>query len=80
MRRGTALTIVLWLVSLGLHFGYDALAFHGAEAAKFSAATMDLYFAVSLAVQRPVLYARARRRRDTGAGAARHPVSSRAGW
>ena len=58
-KRGADRTVVLWLVSLGLHFGYDALAVHGAEAAKFSAATMDLYFAVSLAAQQAVLHARA---------------------
>jgi hypothetical protein len=28
-RKGTALTVVLWLVSLALHLGYDALVAHG---------------------------------------------------
>lgn len=41
---------------------------------------LDLYFAVSLAAQRAVLHARARRLRDAGPGVARHPASSRAGW
>jgi hypothetical protein len=72
-RKGTAATVVLWLVSLGLHLGYDAMVAHGPD---FGDATMTLYFAVSVASQRAALYARAWRLRDSGAGPRRHPVSS----
>jgi hypothetical protein len=47
--------------------------------ANFGAATMLLYFAVSLATQNIVLGARAWRLRDGGADAERHPASSRPG-
>lgn len=67
-RRGTALTVVLWLVSLALHLGYDAVVARGNGDAGFGAATMPLYFAVSLATQNVVLGARARRLPGNGAG------------
>jgi hypothetical protein len=66
-RKGTALTVVLWVVSLGLHLGYDALVAHGQDA-EFGAATMDLYFAASVAAQRVTLSARAARLRNCGSG------------
>jgi hypothetical protein len=59
-QRGTAVTVVLWLVSLGLHLGYDALVTRGSDAG-FGDATLMLYFAVSIAAQRAVLAGRARR-------------------
>jgi hypothetical protein len=59
-QRGTALTVVLWLVALGLHLSYDALVTRGADRG-FGDATLMLYFAVSIAAQRVVLTARARR-------------------
>jgi hypothetical protein len=75
-RKGTALTVVLWLVSLALHLGYDALVARGKADAGFGAATLLLYFAVSLTVQNIVLGTRARRLRHGGAGMERHPASS----
>jgi hypothetical protein len=72
-RKGTVLTVLLWLVSLGLHLGYDAVV---ARAPDFGDATMMLYFAVSVAAQRAALSARARRLGDGGAGTERHPASS----
>jgi hypothetical protein len=60
-RKGTALTVVLWLVSLALHLGYDAVAARGRADADFGSATLLLYFAVSLTAQYIVLSARARR-------------------
>jgi hypothetical protein len=60
-RQGTALTLVLWLVSLGLHLGYDAVVGPGAA---FGTATMMLYFAASVAAQRAALGVRARRLRS----------------
>lgn len=74
-RQGTALTVVLWLVSLGLHLGYDAVLAGGA--AGFGEATMMLYFAVSVAAQRAALSVRARRVR--GGGAELDPTSSHQG-
>jgi hypothetical protein len=71
-RKGTMVTVVLWVVSLGLHLGYDAVAAHGPD---FGDATMMLYFAVSVAAQRAALAARARRLRDGGAGTETHPAS-----
>jgi hypothetical protein len=71
-RKGTALTVVLWLVSLGLHLGYDALVARGKADADFGAATMLLYFAVSLTVQNIILGARAWRL----PGSSRYPASS----
>jgi hypothetical protein len=64
-QRGTALTVVLWLVSLGLHLGYDALVTRGSDAG-FGDATLMLYFAVSIAAQRAVLTARARQLGTSG--------------
>jgi hypothetical protein len=72
-RKGTMLTVVLWLVSLGLHLGYDAVVAHGPD---FGDATMMLYFAVSVTAQRTALAVRARRLRDDGAAAARQSASS----
>jgi hypothetical protein len=77
-RQGTALTVVLWLVSLGLHLGYDAVVARGKDA-DFGTVTLPLYFAASLAAQRIVLNVRAWRLRDGGTGAERHPAPSRAG-
>jgi hypothetical protein len=72
-RQGTALTVVLWLLSLGLHLGYDAVVARGAGG--FGDATIMLYFAVSVAAQRVTLSVRARRLDDGGAGAPRRLAS-----
>jgi len=60
-RRGTWLTVVLWIVSIGAHLGYDALIARGTGKADIGDATMLLFFAVSLTVQRWMLTSRARR-------------------
>jgi hypothetical protein len=75
-RKGTALTIGLWLFSLGLHLGYDALAVRGKDGARFGTATLALYFAVSIAAERMVLHLRAWRLRGGGPGAPPYPASS----
>jgi hypothetical protein len=59
-------TVVLWLVALGLHLGYDALVTRGSDAG-FGDASLMLYFAVSIAAQRAVLTARARQLGRPGA-------------
>jgi hypothetical protein len=60
-RKGSWVTLVLWIVSLGAHLGYDALIAHSTGRAAVGDATMLLFFAVSLTAQRVVLTARARR-------------------
>jgi hypothetical protein len=60
-RQGTWLTVTLWIVSIGAHLGYDALIAHGTGKADIGDATMLLFFAVSLTVQRWMLVARSRR-------------------
>jgi hypothetical protein len=60
-RKGTWLTVTLWIVSLSAHLGYDALIAHGTGKADIGDATMLLFFAVSLTVQRWMLAARSRR-------------------
>jgi hypothetical protein len=60
-RKGTWVTLTLWIVSLGAHLGYDALIAHSTGKAAIGDATMLLFFAVSLTAQRVILTARARR-------------------
>jgi hypothetical protein len=60
-RKGTWVTVVLWIVSIGVHLGYDAVIAHGTGKADIGDATMLLFFAVSLTVQRWLLTARAHR-------------------
>ncbi len=59
MRRGTPLTLVLWLVSIGSHLGIDALGAHlapaGQNAGGLGQATLLLYLAVSIGLQNVLL-------------------------
>jgi hypothetical protein len=58
-RQGTWLTVVLWLVAIGLHIGLD-YAIDGTGAAKgLSSASLMLYIAVSFGAQRLVVQSRA---------------------
>lgn len=54
-RRGTPLTLVLWLVSIGSHLGIEALGGHlagaGDDVHGLGNATLVLYLAVSLGLQ-----------------------------
>jgi hypothetical protein len=59
-RRGTWLTVILWIVSIGVHLGYDAFIARGTGKAGVGDATMLLFFAASLTVQRWMLNSRAR--------------------
>jgi hypothetical protein len=59
--RGTWLTAALWIVALAAYLGYDALVPHGHGDRGLGAATVVLYLAVSLAIQRLIVQARARR-------------------
>jgi hypothetical protein len=60
-RKGTWVTVTLWIVSLGAHLGYDALIAHSTGQAAIGDSTLLLFFAVSLTAQRVILTARAHR-------------------
>jgi hypothetical protein len=60
-RKGTAVTLVLWIVSLAAHLVYDDLIAHSSALSGLGSATIPLYFAVSLGIQRMFLAARASR-------------------
>jgi hypothetical protein len=60
-RQGTALTAVLWIVSLGVHLGYDYLVDGRGPLAGLGAASLAMYFAITYTVQRLMIQARARR-------------------
>lgn len=60
MRRGTAVTVGLWLVAVALHLAADAYAKHvDSAAAGLAGASLMLYLAVSLGVQMLVVRERA---------------------
>jgi hypothetical protein len=60
--KGNWLTGLLWIVALGAHLGYDALVAHGhGSGGDVGTATVVLYLAVSLGVQRLVAQYRASR-------------------
>jgi hypothetical protein len=60
-RKGTWLTAVLWVVSIAVHLGYDALVTNGKGEQGLGDVTILLYFAVSLTIQRFIMIARADR-------------------
>jgi hypothetical protein len=69
LRKGTWLTLVLWIVSLAAHLGYDDLvAGHitGKNGGNVGDATILLYLVVTLTVQRFVLLRRVARQEATG--------------
>jgi hypothetical protein len=57
-RKGTAVTVVLWLVCLGAHLLYEGLMARDSALSGLGAATTVLYFGVSLGIQRVLLAAR----------------------
>jgi hypothetical protein len=59
--RGSWLTASLWIVALAAHLGYDALVAHGHAERGLGAATVVLYLAVSLGIQRVIVQSRAHR-------------------
>jgi len=60
-RKGTAVTLVLWIASLAAHLVYDDLISHSSALRGLGNATILLYFSVSLGIQRMFLAARASR-------------------
>jgi hypothetical protein len=59
--QGNLLTAVLWVIALGAHLGYDALLNAHKDISGLGDATVLLYLAVSLAVQRGIILTRANR-------------------
>jgi uncharacterized membrane protein len=59
--KGNLLTALLWVVALGAHLGYDYLIGQHKDIGSLGDATVLLYLAVSLAVQRVIVSARAQR-------------------
>lgn len=76
LRKGTWVTLVLWIVSLAAHLGYDDLvAGHitGKNGGNVGDATILLYLVVTLTVQQFVLLRRVARQEATGEIPARRP-------
>jgi hypothetical protein len=61
LRQGTWLTLVLWIVSLGLHLGYDYVVDGKGSLSGLGNASLTLYFAVTYTIQRLILQAKAQR-------------------
>ena len=64
--KGNWLTAVLWILALAAHLGYDALVTPGRGSSGLGAATVVLYLAVSLGIQRVITQVRANRLQPTG--------------
>jgi hypothetical protein len=58
-RQGTAITLLLWLISLGAHLLYDGVIARNSALSALGSDTILLYFGVTLAVQRWLLGVRA---------------------
>lgn len=58
--QGTFVTVLLWLVSIGVHFGADLLVGDSAAAKGLATTSLLLYVAVTFGVQRFVVTSRAR--------------------
>lgn len=59
--QGNLLTAALWLVALGAHLGYDYLIGQHKDIGNIGTATLVLYLAVSLGVQRVIVALRAQK-------------------
>ena len=59
-RQGNWLTAVLWIVSLGVHLGYDYLV-EGKSSDGLGTASLLLYLGVTFTIQRLILQAKAQR-------------------
>lgn len=66
--QGNWLTALLWVVAVAAHLGYDALFDHHKATSGVGSATIVLYLAISLAVQRGLVLLRARRLDPAAAG------------
>ena len=59
-QQGNALTLVLWLVGIGVHFGADVLIDGDGASKGLASAALVLYIAVTFGVQRLAVRSRAR--------------------
>jgi hypothetical protein len=59
--QGNLLTAALWVVALGAHLGYDYLIGQHKDIGNIGTATLVLYLAVSLGVQRVIVALRAQK-------------------
>jgi len=66
--KGNLLTAALWVVAVGAHLGYDYLIGQHKDIGNLGGATVILYLAVSLAVQRVIVTMRAQRLDPAAAG------------
>jgi hypothetical protein len=66
--QGNLLTAALWVVALGAHLGYDYLIGQHKDIGGIGNATVVLYLAVSLGVQRVIVATRAQRLDPTAIG------------
>ena len=66
--KGNLLTAALWIVALAAHLGYDYLIGQHKDIGDLGDATVLLYLAVSLAVQRVIVSARAQRLNPVSVG------------
>jgi hypothetical protein len=64
--KGNWVTAVLWVIALAAHLGYDALVTPGRGSSGLGAATVVLYLAVSLGIQRVITQQRANRLQPGG--------------
>ena len=67
--QGNWITALLWVAAVAAHLGYDALLDHHKGTSGLGSATIVLYLAISLAVQRGLVLVRARRLDPSAAGA-----------
>jgi len=58
-RQGNWRTAVLWILSVGVHLGYDYLVDSRGANAGLGSATLLLYFEVTYTIQRHIIRARA---------------------
>jgi hypothetical protein len=59
LRQGTAVTMVLWLLSLAVHFAGDAFGSHAHDGSGLEASSFLLYLGLTLGVQTAVVHRRA---------------------
>jgi len=64
--KGNWVTAALWVIALAAHLGYDALVTPGRGSSGLGAATVVLYLAVSLGIQRVITQQRANRLQPGG--------------
>jgi hypothetical protein len=77
--QGNWLTALLWVIAVAAHLGYDALFDHHKSTSGVGSATIVLYLAISLAVQRGLVLLRARRLDPSAVGTPFFGGSGRSG-